>query len=46
MMYRVDGSYLPRDQCPMADVLLGSFQEFMTAKFMSSGPMDHASSSS
>ena len=23
MMYRVDGSYLPRDQCPMADVLLG-----------------------
>lgn len=23
MMYRVDGSYLPHDQCPMADVLLG-----------------------
>jgi PAS domain S-box-containing protein len=23
MMYRVDGSYLPHDQCPMADVLAG-----------------------
>jgi PAS domain-containing protein len=23
MMYRVDGSYLPHDQCPMADVLTG-----------------------
>ena len=23
MMYRVDGRYLPHDQCPMADVLLG-----------------------
>ena len=23
MMYRVDGSYLPHDQCPMAEVLLG-----------------------
>ena len=23
MMYRVDGSYLPHDKCPMADVLLG-----------------------
>lgn len=23
MMYRVDGSYLPHDQCPMADVLSG-----------------------
>ena len=23
MMYRVDGSYMPHDQCPMADVLAG-----------------------
>ena len=23
MVYRVDGSYLPHDQCPMADVLTG-----------------------
>jgi PAS domain-containing protein len=23
MLYRVDGSYLPHDQCPMADVLAG-----------------------
>ena len=23
MMYRVDGSFLPHDQCPMADVLTG-----------------------
>jgi len=23
MLYRVDGSYLPHDQCPMADVLTG-----------------------
>ena len=23
MLYRVDGSYLPHDQCPMAEVLAG-----------------------
>ena len=23
MLYRLDGSYMPHDQCPMADVLAG-----------------------
>ena len=25
MLYRVDGSFMPHDQCPMADVLAGKF---------------------
>ena len=37
-MFRPDGSFMPHEQCPMAEVLSGKISECVTRKCSSSGP--------
>jgi PAS domain-containing protein len=46
MLYRVDGSFLPHDQSPMADVLAGKVSGIYDAEVHIEHPVAHASSSS
>jgi len=37
-MFRPDGTFMPHNQCPMAEVVSGKYPQFMTGKCTSSGP--------
>ena len=45
-MFRPDGSFMPHDQCPMAEVVLGKIRSLVTRKCSSSGPTARGSPSS
>ena len=46
MLHRVDGSFMPHDQCPMAEVLAGKVPGIFDSEVQIERPMAHASSSS
>ena len=45
-MFRPDGSFMPHEQCPMAEVVAAKYRRCMTRKCSSSGPTARGSPSS